>query len=588
MIMDFPPYGVSRPSKYMKVPSFFYRWFTYTPRWVQTGYARLSRKERILLIVFIFILFISGPWTVIGYVNRHTHVVAKAGGTYHEAAVGQPRHINPILAGNNDVDVDVSRLTYSSLFQHGPNLELQNDLATGYELSTDNRQYTIRLRTDVRWHDNTPFTANDVIFTIGSIQTPEYSSPLSSAFQGVTVEKVDDYTVRFTLKQPYAPFLHSLTVGIVPQHVWQNISPKNAALAEQVLKPIGTGPFKFAELTSRRRTGEITSIRLVRNDNYYGPRPYLDEIIFSFFSAHEEAQQALLSRRVDGVSFLPIELATAFAGRSNFSIHPLLLPQYFALFFNQERNVVLRDTGVRDALSLAINRQDLVEEALGGQGEPLHLPIPPGGAYNAELPPPPTNLDTARQNLHEAGWQDTDGDGFREKSGQSLQLKITTTDWPEYVKTAQYIQRQWQSIGVKTEVEHVGAGTIQQTIVSPRQYEILLFGEILSAEPDPYPFWHSSQAKSPGLNFALFQDKSIDKLLEEGRQTLDQNARYQKYNEFQAKILDLKPAIILYRPYYLFATRSYVHGLNVKQVALPADRFNTVEAWHVKTRRVWN
>lgn len=558
-----------------------------SPQWLQRLHAHMSRGEKIIVGLLLGLMIVSAVATVVDFIKNHTYLIPQSGGIYREASVGQPHYLNPILAGANDIDVDITRLVYSSLFRLDSNLTLQNDLTDRFEVSADNKIYTIHLRTDARWHDSEPVTADDVIFTIGSIQTPDYGSPLANAFQGVEMEKVDDYTVRFKLRQPYAPFLSSLTVGIAPQHVWESIPPKNAALAEQMLKPVGSGPFKFAEITTRRKTGEITNFRLVRNDNYYGKHPYLDEVNFMFFPTHQEAVDALRSNTVDGVGFLPLQLIDQVQRRS-LALHHLLLPQYFGLFFNQERNPILADAGVRNALAAAIDRTQLVQEALRGQGEPLHLPIPPGVAsYNTQLPIPPHNPDVARQNLEEAGWKDDDSDGIREKNGKRLELTLTTTDWPEYVQTAEVIQRQWQTIGVATKIEHLGAGTIQQTIVRPREYEILLFGEILSPEPDPYPFWHSSQVKSPGLNFSLLKNKDIDKLLEDARQTANAEERFKKYHEFQAKILDLKPAIILYRPYYLFATDEHVHGITVNQAGLPADRFNESEQWHVRTRRVW-
>ena len=117
---------------------------------------------------------------------------------------------------------------------------------------------------------------------------------------------------------------------------------------------------------------------------------------------------------------------------------------------------------------------------------------------------------------------------------------------------------------------------------------MLLFGEILPADPDPYPFWHSTQTRSPGLNFSLFKDKDVDTLLEEARKTLDENARREKYKEFQGKILDLKPALILYRPLYLFATAHTVGGVDPHLAAVPSGRFNNIEQWYVQTKRVWN
>lgn len=549
----------------------------------------MNSRERAVLAVLGGLLVISAMWSLIAWIGRHTHLIPQSGGTYREAVLGQPHYLNPILASTNDLDSDISRLVYSSLFKLDGAMQLQPDLAERYEVSADQKEYTIYLKPNIHWHDGKPLTADDVIFTIASIQTPEYASPLANSFSGVEMAKRDDQTIIFKLKQPYALFLSSLTVGIAPQHVWESIAPQNAALAEQMLKPIGTGPFRFANLTTRRKTGTITTLHLIRNAEYYGQQPYLEAIDFTFFSSYEEATASLLAGQVDGISFLPLNLYDRLNSRRHFTLHRLLLPQYFALFFNQNKSEILTDAGVRSALALAVDRQAIINDAFRGQADPLHLPIPPGvDAYNAELPAPTVDIIIAKQNLEEAGWKDSDGDGIREKDDKKLQLKITTTDWPEYIRTAELVAEQWKQIGVATEIINFGAGTIQQTVVRPRDYEILLFGEILPAEPDPYPFWHSTQTRSPGLNFALFKDGTVDKLLEEARKTNDPSERRAKYMSFQERILDLKPAIILYRPYYLFAQRDTVQGLNARLVDLPAGRFNEISTWYMRTKRVWN
>jgi peptide/nickel transport system substrate-binding protein len=554
--------------------------------WAQPWLDRMTLREKTILALLAVILITSGALSLVGFIDRHTHLIAQFGGTYTEAAVGQPRYINPILAGANDLDLDLTSLVYSSLFKLDNEFNLTNDLASEYSISEDGKIYTVKLRHDASWHDGQPLTADDVVFTIRSIQTADYGSPLLPAFQGVQVEKTDDYTVTFTLKQPYAPFLSSLTVGIVPHHVWENIPPKNAALAEQMLKPVGTGPFKFAEIATRRKTGEITTFRLERNEGYFGQRPYIDQIIFYFYPTHEEALQALLAGKADGVGFLPLSLADRVKAKKSIILERLLLPQYFGLFFNQGKNEALTDAGVRSALNLATDREKIIQEALGGEAKPLSVPITSGFFHFDSLPTSNYDPEKAKQNLDDAGWKVSD-DGIRTKNDKKLSFKISTTDWPEYVKTAEIVQQSWRDIGVDLQIEHFGAGTIQQTVVGPREYEILLYGEILPAQPDPYPFWHSTQTRAPGLNLALFKDAKSDKLLEEARQTSDINARQEKYTEFISRILDVHPAIILYQPYYLFSHDDNVRGNTMTQVNLPAGRFNDISSWHVKVKRVW-
>lgn len=549
----------------------------------------MSQREKAILGFLALLLIISLSLSITGYVNRNSQLIAQDGGTYTEALVGQPRYINPILASTNDVDLELTRVLYSSLFVLGPDLKLANDLATSVETSADGKTYTIKIREDATWHDGQKVTAEDVLFTITSIQTKDYNSSLASSFQGVQVTKVDDYTVRFTLqKTAYAPFLSSLTVGIVPKHVWENVAPKTIGLAEQQLKPIGSGPFKFEEIVTKKKTGEITSIKLARNDDYYGEKAHISNLVFNFFNTHEESLAALTSAKADGVGYLPSSLYPSVKNRSGLTVRKVLLPQYFGLFFNQAKNPILGDAGVRAALGLAVDREEIVKEALSEQGEPLNLPIPSGIFSFSDIEKPAFDIEKAKQNLDEAGWKVVGDDGVREKDGKKLEVTITTTDWQEYVKTAEVIQETWKQIGVKTNIQSLGTGIIQQTAVIPREYQILLYGENLAADPDPYPFWHSTQTKSPGLNLSLLEDKEIDKLLEDSRTTNDQQKRNELLHLFTKRFLDIHPAIILYRPYYLFVQRSHVGGIGMEQGALPSDRFNDIVKWYVRVKRVWN
>lgn len=556
--------------------------------WTQRLTASMSIREKAILVALVIVMAVSLAMSISGYVTRNSTLVPQQGGTYTEAMVGQPRYLNPILANSSDIDLDITRVIYSSLLKLDTNLVLQNDLADNVEISNDGKIYTVHMRNDAVWHDGMPVTAEDVLFTIRSIQTPEYGSLLASAFQGVSVEKVDDFTVRFVLqKTPYAPFLSSLTVGIAPKHVWENIPPKSAGLAEQELKPVGSGPFKFQELVTKKKTGETTSISLVRNDTYYGDKPYLAGLVFTFFNTHEEAIAALTSGQTDGIGYLPTSLISSVNHRVSLTRHTLLLPQYFGLFFNEAKNPILNNQGVRSALDLATDREEIIKQALGGEGEGVSLPIPPGLFSFPDIQGPSFDPEKAKQNLDDAGWKATE-DGIREKDGKKLEVTITTTDWPEYVHTAELIAKQWKEVGVSVKLTSLGTGIIQQTVVGPRDYEILLYGENLSADPDPYPFWHSTQVKSPGLNLSLLKDKEIDTLLEDARTSTDIEKRRELLHKFTQRFLDIHPAIILYSPHYLFVQHQNVRGQAMHQGSLPSDRFNDIVAWHVRVKRVWN
>lgn len=521
------------------------------------------------------------------YLNK-TEIKPQVGGQYKEGVLGQPRFINPILAQTNDADRDLVQLIYSGLFKYNNQGELIHDLAQSYTISDDGLNYEIRLKENLVWHDQEPLTADDVIFTIKTIQNPEYKSPLKNNWQGVLIEKIDDFTIKFKLNNIYAPFLHNLTVGIVPKHLWAGISAQNFPLAQYNLKPIGSGPYKFKEFTQNKE-GQIELIKLVSNESFYQV-PFIEKITLKFYKNQTDLINAYKRGQIDGLNFLSAANLSEIA--SDFKIHQINLPAYYAIFFNQTESKALSDKAVRLALSYATNKQEIIENVLAGYGQKVDSPLLPGWfGYNSEIKTYDFSLEQAQIILQEADWKDSNEDGIKEKTindqETDLEITILTTDWPELEQTAQLLKAQWEKIGARVNLETTDISTIQQDFIRPRQYQALLFGEVLGADPDPFAFWHSSQKKDPGLNLSLYQNKKVDKLLEETRQTSDHQIRIDKYNEFQELLVEDIPAIFLYSPIYLYPVDKKVKGINIQKLAIPSQRFSQVENWYIRIDRVW-
>jgi peptide/nickel transport system substrate-binding protein len=562
----------------------------------------LPSRERWLFRGLSFIILTALIALIFNFYLHQTELIPEVGGKYREGILGQPRFINPILAQTNDADRDLVRLVYSSLFKYDGQGNLIPDLAKKYTLSQDGLTYDIFLKSNIFWHDGEPLTANDVIFTIKTIQNPEYKSPLKNNWQGVQVEKVDEFTIRFKLNNVYAPFLHNLTVGILPKHLWAGISAQNFPLAQYNLKPVGSGPYKFKEF-SKNEEGQIESIKLVRNENFYLTtlnqdeinsqsieRPFIEEIILRFYNSQAALIKAYQKRQIDGLSFL--SPANQSKLRNNLNIHQINLPIYYAVFFNQTKSKALADKTVRLALAHATNKQEIIEKVLANQAQPVDSPLLPGWPnYTSETKIYDFALEHAQNILEAADWKDSDGDGIREKkiNDQETKLEFTllATDWPELKQTAEILKEQWEKVGARVNLEIIEAAEIQQDYIRPRNYQALVFGEVLNADPDPFAFWHSSQKKDPGLNLALFQNKDVDKFLEEARQTMDQEKRNEKYAQFQKLLIEDVPAVFLYSPIYLYPVNQKIKGVEIEKLAQPSYRFSQVENWYIKTKRVW-
>ncbi|MCG2809229.1 MAG: ABC transporter substrate-binding protein [Candidatus Portnoybacteria bacterium] len=548
----------------------------------------LARGFSFVIIASIAALFFSAYWF-------QTQSVPKSGGKYTEGILGQPRYINPVLAQTNDADRDLVRLVFSGLFKYDGQGNLIPDLARDYTVETDGLTYNVFLKENVFWHNGEPLKADDVIFTIKTIQNPEYRSPLKVNWQGVVIEKVDDLTIRFKLNNVYAPFLHNLTVAILPKHLWSGISAQNFALAEYNLKPIGSGPYQFEKLI-KDKDGKVVSIELIRNEQFYLQsdsngeiKPFIEKIALKFYNSQTALIEAKQKGQIDGLSFLPAKDQTDL--ESNLNIHQISLPSYYALFFNQTKSKPLADKTVRLALAHSVDKGEIINQVLNGQGVSVNSPLLEGWpSWTSETKVYDFSPEHARNILEAEDWKDTDEDGFREKTIDDeevkLEIGLLTTNWPELRQTAEMIKGYWEEIGVKVNLSIVDAASVQQDYIRPREYDALLFGEVLGADPDPFAFWHSSQKKDPGLNLALYQNDDADKLLEDARQVMDQEIRTQKYVEFQKTLTENIPAIFLYSATYLYPVVEKIKGISIERITDHSQRFSQVEDWYIKTKRV--
>jgi len=540
--------------------------------------------------ILSFVILISVITLIFGvYVNK-TDSVPELGGEYSEGVLGQPRFINPVLAQTNDADRDLVQFIYSSLFKYDGQGNLIPDLVEECSIGEDNVTYNITLKKDVLWHDNELLTVNDVIFTIKTIQDPEYKSPLRSIWQGIQIEKIDEFTIQFKLNNVYVNFLHNLTISIMPRHLWAGISASNFPLAQYNLKPIGSGPYKFKEF-NKNEDGNIESMKFVYNENYYLTEgPFIKKLNIFFYRNQDSLIKAYQKRQIDGLSFLSPQ--NELEVRNSINIHNINLPIYYSVFFNQTKSKPLADRNVRLALSYATNKEEIIEKVLNGKGEQVNSPLLSNWPnYTSEIDIYDFALEHAQNILEENGWKDTDEDGIRQKTindeDTKLEINLVASDWPEFEQTAEILKEQWGKIGAQVNLEIIESIDIQQEYLRPRNYQALLFGEVLGADPDPFAFWHSTQKKDPGLNVAFYENKEVDKLLEDARQTIEQEKRTEKYAEFQKILIEDVPAVFLYSPTYLYPINKKIKGIEIEKLAQPSFRFSQIENWYINTKRVW-
>ncbi len=547
-------------------------------------------KEKRLFLLLSLVVIISGGIFFSRLFLTLTKPVPQAGKSYIEGLLKEPRTINPLFAAQ-DADRDIARLVFSGLLSYSGSGELVPDLAERFEVSNDGKSYTLFLRKNALWHDGKPVSAEDVLFTIRTIQNPSYKSVLRANWQGVSTEKLDAHTIRFTLRTPYAPFVENLTTGILPKHLWENIGPEQALLHELNLKPVGSGPYAFDRIR-QEKDGSIAWFMLKRNSKYFREGPYLKKITFVFFKTEDELAVAWNKGLIEG--FGPVSAARISEfGSSQSSVHAIQMSRIFGLFFNEKRTPLLADKKIRQAIAHALDREEIIKKAAPGGATPANAPLPFLGV-TADTIVYPYNQTKARQLLEEAGWKDTDGDGIRDKRTRQkgketvtpLRLVLTTSDWPDLIRAAETIKSALREVGVELSIQSRPFSDLETETLRPRNFEMLLFGQVYGFEPDPFAFWHSSQIKDPGFNIALFANKKADQILEEVRRTSDHATRIKKYGEFSRIFAEDLPALFLYSQLYIYLLPDDIQGVNITKIALPSDRFNEIHKWYRETKRV--
>lgn len=495
------------------------------------------------------------------------------GGIYREAIVGTPTMLNPLLASSR-VDRDLSALIFSGLTKTDAQGAIVPDLAT-WKVEEDGRRYTFTLRDDVTWHDGQRFTAKDVLFTIRLLQDAGFpgDGALADLWRTVNVETPDEKTVVCLLPKPYAPFLAYTSVGILPEHVLATVKAGDLLNNPFNLQPIGTGPFAFQSLDTTK-----VEVALKRFDGFYGAKPHLEGLRFRAYASTPAAIQAVAQQDVDGIGYIPPQyLGDAGAIADLVNAYGPSVAGYTALFFNlKQPQFATRE--VRQALALAVNRDELVRDGLKGWGTPGDSPILPNSwAYAKQS----WANDPARagQLLDAAGWK-VGASGVREKGGQPLAFTLLTDNDPLRVGVANVLARQFTAIGVKATVAAKSPEEIAQ-LLATRRFDAALSGwEGLAADPDPYQGWHSSQAET-GYNFANWANPDVDKALEDGRLTTDPAKRKAAYATFQQLFATDVPSLILYYPQYHFAVSKRITGPNADPLDDPSERFRTIADWQI-------
>jgi len=554
---------------------------------IHLAISSFSRQQKTILLS-LGTIFIASLVGIVWLANNHFLVdVAVPGGKLTEGIVGFPSHINPIFA-ITDPNRDVTSLVYSGLLRLRADGQLIPDLAESYSISSSGLVYTFKLKEGLTWQDDSPLTADDIVFTINRAQDPAIKSPKRTAWEGVRAEKISSHEIRFTLKKPYPGFLDNCTLGILPKHLWQTIKPEAFLLSDLNIKGIGSGPYRIADVT-RDRTGLPNYYGLVAFTKYALGAPKITNLDLRFYDGDASIKTAFERGEIESFGSIPPTTAQELE-RNGTKLRQIPLPRTFAVFFNQTQPA-LSDKSVRKALALATDKQALVKDILKGAGVPIDNPIPPGSEGYLKGKPATFDLAGASALLTKAGWKKGD-DGIWQKTDKKkkvtrLAFNLATAATPELKGTAEELSAQWEKLGAEVTVSVYDLSDLDQNLIRPRKFDALLFGEVLGRDPDLYSFWHSSQRQAPGLNIAQYVSATADKLLEEARKEDDPETRARLDEKFQIELAKDAPAVFLYSPYFLYTLPPKIKGAEFPSLLVPSERFSMISNWYINRDRVW-
>jgi peptide/nickel transport system substrate-binding protein len=435
---------------------------------------------------------------------------------------------------------------FNSLVRYDKNLKLEGELTESWEVSPDEKKITFRLRKGVTWHDGSPFTSDDVVFTYRKMIDPATPTAYGESFKQVRrVTNPDPYTFIVEYDKPYSPAMDSwATMQVIPKHLLEKYPDiKQSPLNRE--RPVGTGPYRFVQWVPGQK------IVFDANADYFEGRPYLSRVITRVIPDQATLFLELKSGGVDTTILTPVQYTKQTETeefRRSFRKYHYLGFSYTYLGFRLD-HPFFKDKRVRQAIAHAINKKELIDGVLFGLGQEVTGPYKPGHwAYNPDVRRYPFDPTKAKALLAEAGWK-PGVDGTMEKDGRKLAFTVLTNAGNESrAKTAAILQQHLAAVGIRMEIRTLEWAAFINEFVKKRKFDALILGWQTGPEPDQFDIWSSTKTGPDELNHVGFANAEADRLLEAGRRTFDIEKRRKAYFRFQEILAEEQPYVFLYAP----------------------------------------
>lgn len=525
-------------------------------------------------------------WQLFAQFNYFQTLQPVPGGIYNEGILGNYTNINPIFA-TNDVDTSLSRLVFASLLRANSDGTISYELASNLSNNSTGTEYTVTLKNGLTWQDGTPLTVSDVLYTYQLIQNPDVNSPFRSNFDGVTISTKGN-TIIFDLPNALASFPDYLNVGIIPKHLLSNIAPSALRSANfNTTSPVGSGPFSFGsmEVNGSDPSNAEVQISLKPFNDYVLGKPKLDLFMVHAYASENQLINDLIGGKLNGAEGLSV-VPSKIAKNNKFNSNNLILNAGTYLFLRTS-NPILSDSKVRQAIAQAINVKNIISN-LGYNTNKVDEPfLSYQREYNSKYAQDTSDPSAAMSTLQADGWS-MDGNSILSKNNQELSFNLTVSSSDEYINVANQIKSDLKNVGIQVNLLILQPQEFSSAL-EYHQYDSVLYGIGIGADPDVYAYWGSDQFNLATLkwtNLSEYSNKVVDSSLSNGRTRLDPLLRSVKYEPFLSAWQSDNPAVGLYQPRDLYITKGKVFSLITSNIDSPADRFIGVNNWEINESKV--
>lgn len=556
--------------------------------------AVLSGRDRLVVLAGVALLGVLGVGVLVSSAgptaDQGGAVATPGAGTLVEGVVGRATSINP-LEPQNAADLDLIELVFSGLTRSFPDGSVGPDLAESWTISADRTVYTFTLRPGATWQDGVPVTADDVVFTVLTIQDPDYTGPLRTSWGSVRVEKVDQRTVRFTLAEPVGAFLQATTLPILPAHLLVGVPVAQLANDPFNRQPVGSGPYRLVRLDFDQ--AELQLARPASPGASASPSPAppggvgepIGRIVVRFFPDGASLATAYRSGLVDSAAGLLPQQVRDLANEPGTRVVRYPSTRLTVLVPNvRAGHPFFLNAAVRRGLLEGLDREAMIANLLDGAGQRADSPISPESwAYDADSTTVYQHDDaTAVKDLKAGGWSRGTG-GWTTKSGQQVTFGLSAIDArddPLGNSIARTAVQDWNTLGVTSDVVSFDTdGFVAQLVKG--NFDMALLNVNMGLDPDVFPLLTSSQALEGGSNVGGYQSAALDKLLAAARLGADRQARIQAFGDLQQILTRDLPLLPIVFADDLYVVRDRLSGPSPRLVSDRSERLWDVLTWRL-------